>query len=252
LKTRPAASLKGLLLNAAGLTFFMLFALIRNLSGRSPFSGRTLSVTTAFATLGAIPLLSRTVRDVQKGKKISLFSFLTAACTLAIATGEAMTALEIIWILSIGMFLEEYVSEKAKRAISDVLQILPERAFILENGVEREVELSQVLEGSRLCLIPNRKIPVDGTIEEGEALVDESGITGRALPEFRKKADKVYAGTMVVQGSFVMTAQRTGYNTYISRIAQLVDESLAANSEIEQRADILATRLTKLGLADGG
>jgi manganese/zinc-transporting P-type ATPase C len=96
---------------------------------------------------------------------------------------------------------------------------------------------------------PAEKILVDGEIVQGEALVDESQISGRAEPEFRRVGDPVFAGTILQQGKLFISADKVGEQTYLSRMLALVEQSLANRSQAEKRADLLAARLTRLGLA---
>jgi cation-transporting P-type ATPase C len=178
---------------------------------------------------------------------VGLFPFLTVACGLAIALGEALTALEIIWVLAIGMLLEEYVAERARRGIRDILQVDAENAFVLSEAGEVETPVSDLRVGDRIVVRAGQKIPVDGAVLDGEALVDESHITGRSEPEIRRPNDWVYAGTRVEQGSLTLRADKIGEQTYLSRMIHLVEESLAEPAAIEKKADVLAVRLMRLG-----
>ncbi len=93
----------------------------------------------------------------------------------------------------------------------------------------------------------NADFPADGIVVGGEALVDESHLTGKALPQHRKAQDPAFAGTRVVEGFLYVRAEKVGSETYLSRMLQLVEDSLANMADIEKRADLLASRLTRLG-----
>jgi cation-transporting P-type ATPase C len=200
------------------------------------------------ATAGGVPLVFRAWKDLRKGNRTGLFPFLAGACGLAIAVGEALTALEIIWVLAIGMLLEEYVAERARRGIRDILQVETDHAFVLSEKGEVETPVFELCVGDRVVVRAGQKLPVDGAVLEGKALIDESTITGRSEPEMRGPNDWVYAGTRVAQGFINVRADKVGEQTYLSRMIHLVEESLGEPAEIEKKADVLAARLMGLGL----
>ncbi len=245
----PVTSLSYHLINVSVLSGFMAYALVRRLIFKSPLPQKPLSTTGVLTILGAIPLLKRAWSDFQDRKQIGLFAFLTAACGLAIVTGEVLTALEIIWVLSIGMLLETYVTDRARRVIRELFQVAPEKTVVIRDGVETEVRSDEVQVGDTVVLRAGRKIPIDGTVLEGKALVDEANISGRSQPEVRELKDHVYAGTIVQQGMLNIRAEKVGEETYLSRIVGLIEDSFASRTELEKRADILAVRLTRIGVA---
>jgi cation-transporting P-type ATPase C len=234
--------------NAILLGGFLAYALIRKLLFRLPLSQRPFSFTGVVSFMGSLPLFYRSLLGPRK-KGMGLYPFLTFATGLAIWTGEALTALEIIWILSVGMFLEEYATERARIAIREILQVAPVRACVIQNGTETEIPVEALTKGDTVVVGFGRKIPVDGFVINGEALVDEAHFTGRAQPEHRRMGDRVYAGTQVQQGAVYIRAEKIGEETYLCHLTNLVEAALSTRTEMEKRADILALRLTRLGVA---
>jgi cation-transporting P-type ATPase C len=224
------------------------YALISRFLFKSRLSQAPFSLTGIIASVGALPLFFRTFAELRN-RRFGLFPFLSAAIGLAILTAEALTALEIIWVMSIGMYLEEFVTEKARRAIRDILRVAPTTAYIFLEGLEVEIPVSKLQKGDTVVAGFGQKIPIDGTVIHGEALVDESHINGRAHPELRKINDWVYAGTRIQQGFLHIRAEKVGEETYLCHITNLVEASLANRTEVEQKADVLAVRLTRLGVA---
>jgi hypothetical protein len=117
-RERIGGALIGRGLVAAGLTGFLAHALVRTLVRSSPLPQGPLSATGMVATLGLLPLLRRAWLELREGGKAGLFPFLAVACGLAVATGAALTALEVTWALSVGLFLEGYVSSPRTRPVS--------------------------------------------------------------------------------------------------------------------------------------
>jgi cation-transporting P-type ATPase C len=178
---------------------------------------------------------------------MSLFPFLAGTCLLAVFMGQALTALEVLWVTALSLILEDSVAEKSRREIREVLQVTVKQALILVEGKEVRTPAERVYPGDTVVIYPGEKIPVDGTVIRGEGLVDESHITGRSEPEFRRADHRVYAGTRLQQGRLYLRAEQVGEDTYLRRVLRLVDESLANRAPAEQRADRLARRLLHLG-----
>lgn len=237
------------LLNVIVLSGYLGLVIIRRLFFKAPLPAKALSGTGAVATLGALPLFRRAWVDLRGHERMGLFPFLAGACGLAILMGEALTALEIIWVLSLGMLLEEFAAERARRAVRDILEVSPRKAFVLLDGAEVETPVSELRTGNVLAVHAGEMIAVDGVVKEGGALVDEAHITGRSEPALREPGDRVYAGTRVVQGAFSVKALKVGEETDLAGVARLVEESLSSRSEAEKEADLLASRLTRIGVA---
>jgi cation-transporting P-type ATPase C len=233
------------LLRVIGLTAFLGYHLVRSVLFASPLSP---GIITLGAVLGGLPLLRDALRDLIQGRIIALNPFLASACVLAIATGESLTALEVVWVREIGDTLEKYVADRSRRAIREILEVSARNTCVWVDGMEVETPVDRVQRGDVVVVHPAEKIPVDGEIVQGESLVDESQITGRAEPEFRRAGDAVFAGTILQQGKLYISADKVGEQTYLSQVLALVEQSLANRSPAEKRADVLAARLTRLGL----
>jgi cation-transporting P-type ATPase C len=228
------------------LTAFLGYHLVRSVLWGSPLSP---GVITLAAVLGGLPLLRDTLKDLSQGRLIGLNSFLASACVLAITSGESLTALEVVWVREVGSTLEQYVADRSLREIRKILEVSARNTYVWKDGIEVETPVDRVNARDVVIVHPTEKIPVDGEIIRGEALVDESQITGRAEPEFRQAGDLVFAGTILQQGKLFISAVKVGEQTYLSQMLALVEQSLANRSQAEKRADLLAARLTRLGLA---
>ena len=234
----------------AGLVFltgYVVFVFIKKTIFRQPVSESPLSLTSMVAAVGAWPLLKHAWGDLREGRYRSLFPFLAGTFFLAIIMGEALTALEVIWILRVGTLLEDYVAERSRKAIRNILRLAERETYVLVDGVEVEIKPDRLRRGDVVVCHTGEKIPVDGTIVRGEALVDESPITGRAEPEERRAGDRVFAGVIVTQGVICISAEKVGDSTYLARILRMVEESLETRAPSEKKADALADRLMRIG-----
>lgn len=230
----------------AALTGFLGLNLVRSLVWGAPFSPAVLTVGAIAASL---PLWRRTVADVANYRFLGLNPLLATASLLAISTGEAMTALEVIWILDIGAVLEEYVADRSRRAVRDILQVAAKNTFVLVEGREVETPVQRLQVGDIVVVRAMERIPVDGVIVAGEALVDQAHLTGRSEPDLRRQGDPVYAGTIVQDGNIQVRAEKVGEATYLAQIIYLVEQSLLNRPQAEKQVELLAIKLSRLGLA---
>lgn len=249
---RPEKSLFGRFIEVAALTAFVVYSLVRSIIFKSPLREGPFSIVAGVAIVGAIPMFRHALDDLRQGKALNLFPFLASTCVLAIIMGEALTALEVIWILRVGMLLEDYVAGQSRKAISEILQVTTKDTYVLVDGVEVKTSVDEVRIGDMLAVHTGEKIPVDGVVLSGEALVDEAHITGRAEPEVRRANDRVFAGTIIQKGVIVIRAEKVGDDTYLCRILHMVEYSLANQAPAEKQADILAARLFRLGVLSIG
>jgi len=229
------------------LTGFLGYQLVRDHVYKNPLSESPLSLTGIVSLVSAVPLLREAWRETFHERRFTIHQFLAFSLLLGIFMGEAGTAFEIIYVLRGGMLLEEYVANRSRRAIHQMLEISVKEARILQDGTEQPVPLEALQQGDLVVVRTGEKIPVDGDIAWGEALLDESSITGRADPEFKEIGDKVFAGSYLEKGVIHVNALKVGGDTYLAHVARLVDASLEQQSPLEQRADQLAARLLKLG-----
>lgn len=246
LRTEEAPSLTWGLARVIGITAFLGVNLIRSVFLGTAFSP---AVITGAAVVAAVPLWRRALVDIWNYRFIGLNPLLGTAAGLAIATAESLTALEVIWILEIGELLEEYVADRSRRAIKEILEVSAKNTYVLVDGVEVETPVDRVQPEDILAVHAMEKIPVDGVILEGEALVDQAHITGRSEPQFQKPGDLVFAGTIVQEGKLHLRAEKVGEATYLSQIICLVEQSLVNRPRAEKQVEMLAARLTRLGMA---
>ncbi len=200
----------------------------------------------AIVAMAAIPLIKRGI-DQIKERRFSLEMFLGASILVACGAGEALAALEILWITSGGELLQSWITEKSRSSIRDILQVTAKNTYLLVDGVEVEVPVSEVRQGDIVVLHTGEKISVDGEIVKGEAVVDESSINGRSETIVRSVKDKVFAGTFVRQGVIFVRAHEVGDKTYLSRVLTMVEDAMENKAPVEGVADKLAVKLIKAG-----
>ncbi len=146
----------------------------------------------------------------------------------------------ILTLVLLGQVLELRAHSKTNSAIKALLGLVPPVARVIRNGMEEEIPLEEVQAGDLLRVRPGEKIPVDGTIAEGTAVIDESMITGEPIPADKSKNDKVTGGTINGKTSFVMKAEKVGSDTLLAQIIEMVNEASRSRAPIQKLADTVA------------
>ncbi|MBL0712386.1 MAG: cation-translocating P-type ATPase [Desulfosarcina sp.] len=229
------------------LTAFVVYAAIRSWIFKLPLAQNPLSLVAMVAVVATAPLIRKAAADVSEKKGLTLRPFLAAGCIVTIAMGEAFTALEIIWVYNAAELTEDYVAERSRRAIRNILEVAPVNAFVMIDGMEVETKVGDLRPDDIIAVHTGEKIPVDGVVTDGKALVEEASINGRAEATLRSRKDSVFAGTIVSQGTIFIRTVKTGEETYLAGIMHMVEASLANKAPVEQKADELASRLMKIG-----
>ncbi len=148
----------------------------------------------------------------------------------------------ITTLVLLGQVLELKARDKTSGAIKALLGLAPKTARIVrEDGTEEDIPLEHVHAGDRLRVRPGEKIPVDGKVVEGSSSVDESMVTGEAIPVEKQSGESVIGATVNGTGSFLMEAQRVGRHTLLSQIVQMVSEAQRSRAPIQSLADKVAS-----------
>src|SRR5438874_3742658 len=152
---------------------------------------------------------------------------------------EAAAIITVLVLL--GQVLELRARSRTGSAIRALLGLAPTTARVVHGNEERDVALDQVHPGDTLRVRPGEKIPVDGKIIEGKTSVDEAMITGEAMPVEKTVGDRVTGGTINQTGSFLMTAEKVGADTVLSRIVEMVAQAQRSRAPIQGLADRVAS-----------
>jgi Cu2+-exporting ATPase len=146
----------------------------------------------------------------------------------------------ILTLVLLGQVLELRAHSKTNSAIKALLNLVPPVARVIRNGEETEIPLEEVREGDNLRVRPGEKIPVDGVVADGNAVVDESMITGEPIPVDKSKNDKVTGGTINGNTSFEMKAEKVGEDTLLAQIIEMVNQASRSRAPIQKLADVVA------------
>jgi heavy metal translocating P-type ATPase len=143
----------------------------------------------------------------------------------------------IIAFILLGTFLEERAKGQTSQALKKLLGLQAKNATIFRDGAWVEVPIDQVKMGDRILVKPGEKVPTDGIILSGEAIINESMVTGESKPVHKKKGDKVIGSTINDTGSFEIEAIKVGKETFLSQIIDMVQQAQSSRASVQQLVD---------------
>jgi Cu+-exporting ATPase len=146
-------------------------------------------------------------------------------------------AAAVITLVVFGKWLEARAKRGTTAAIRALMTLRPERAHVLRDGAEIDVAVDEVRPGEGVVVRPGERIPVDGTVAEGESEADESLITGESVPVVKRAGDKVTAGALNGVGRLVVSAVAVGEDTTLARIIRLVENAQSGKAPVQRLVD---------------
>ena len=194
----------------------------------------TLMIASIF---GAAPIAIQAYQALRV-KVVSIDVLVTIAVLGALLLQNYEESAIVTFLFLFGAFLEQRTLNQTRSAIKELTEMAPESALKrMENGEFEEVEVDEVDEGDVLLVKTGAKVPVDGTVLSGEGHINEASITGESLPVGKEKGSKVYAGTILENGTIQIVADRVGEDTTFGKIIELVEEAQDSKSEAERFID---------------
>ncbi|HEU5318870.1 MAG TPA: cation-translocating P-type ATPase [Chloroflexota bacterium] len=211
------------------------------------------ALATGAALLVGLPTFISGLKPLLRFEPPEIDTLITTATLASLLIGEAATGLIVVWLIALGELVEELTLERTRSAISDLLSVGEDFAWIvLPDGQEVKVRREEIEPGTTVVVHAGEKIPVDAVVLEGGASVNQAPITGESLPVFRNPGDEVFAGTLVLTGSLLMRATRVGEDTAIGRIIRMVEEARDVQAPIQRLADRFSRRIVPLSFLLAG
>ena len=187
--------------------------------------------------LGIAPIAIQAYQALRV-KVISIDVLVTIAVIGAFLIRNFEESAIVTFLFLFGAYLEQRTLNQTRSAIKELTEMAPESAFKqMENGEFEEVEVDEVDEGDILLVKTGAKVPVDGTVLWGEGYINEASITGESIPVGKEKKSKVFAGTILDNGTIQIVADRVGEDTTFGKIIELVEEAQDSKSEAERFID---------------
>ena len=173
-----------------------------------------------------------------------------AAITASLLTGDFETAGSVMFLLKLGDYLDQWTHKKSIDDLARSMALNIDRVWLRTNDGDAEVPLAQVQAGDEIIVHAGSMIPLDGTLTEGEAMVNQASLTGESVPVAKREGSTVFAGTVVEEGRCVIAVK--GQGSKYDQIVKMIEESEKLNSGVERKAASLADRLVPWVLGGSG
>jgi heavy metal translocating P-type ATPase len=198
---------------------------------------------------GGWPIFHEAFENLRE-RRMTMELSMTIALLAALGIGEFFTALVITAFVLAAEVLEGLTVGRGRRAIGDLLDLLPHSAWIVKPGASPvEVPVGELRPGDRVLIRPGTRIPVDGHVVSGNSSVEEAAITGESLPQDKLPGNRVFAGTLNQTGALEVTVENLGRDTTFGRIVEAVEKAEQTRAHIQRLADRLAGYLVYFALA---
>ncbi len=197
--------------------------------------------------IGGYPIFKEAIADLLE-RRMTMELSMTIALVAAAAIGEFFTALLITVFVLIAEILEGMTVGRGRRAIRQLLDLLPQTAEVRSEGRVASRSLSEVKVGEIVLVRPGGRIPVDGIVASGHSFVDQSTITGESMPVEKIAGTPVFAGTINQSGVLEITAEKIGRDTAFGRIIEAVERAERSRAPVQRMADRFAGYLVYFAL----
>jgi len=211
---------------------------------------------------GGWPFLTGLV-DELKGKQPGMMTLIGLAVTVAYVYSSVVVfglkgevffweLATLIDIMLLGHWIEMRSVMGASRALEELARLMPSEAHVVQpDGVIVDVPLEQLKHGDKVLIKPGEKIPADGTVIKGESTVNEALVTGESRPLEKKPGDRVIGGAINGEGAITVEMQKTGKETYLSQVIELVHQAQESRSKTQDLANRAAVWLTGISITAG-
>ena len=187
--------------------------------------------------IGAAPIVLQAYQALRV-KVVSIDVLVSIAVAGAFVIRNYEESAIVTFLFLFGAFLEQRTLNKTRSAIKELTEMAPESALKkMENGEFVEVDVDDVDVGDTLLVKTGAKVPVDGTVITGEGSINEASITGESIPVAKEQGSKVFAGTILDNGTIQIVADRVGEDTTFGKIIELVEDAQDSKSEAERFID---------------
>ncbi|PSW18027.1 heavy metal translocating P-type ATPase [Photobacterium sanctipauli] len=196
------------------------------------------------------PTLAEGISELQE-KRVTVEVLDAIAVGLSAWRGDYRTAMLTQSLISFGEYMEQHTSRSSDKLLADLIRPQESLVWRITSAGKQQCCSSDLVAGDLIELMPGDAIPVDGVIESGVGLINQSTLTGESVPVRREEGAQVYSGTSVHEGGIKIRVEKVGSEATTAKIAKLIYDSLSEKSEIQQVTQDMADRRVKLTLGIG-
>ena len=204
----------------------------------------------AIAVILALPVLWEGLVCLLR-RKVKVEVLDAAAVGFSLFRRDYFTSSMIVFLLAVGEYFEQLSETKTTGLLKSLLKPRTETIWIEVDGQEIEIPMEEAQIGDRVVVGPGETVPLDGTVLEGDALINQSSITGESLPVHASPGSEVISGGVIEEGRILFEATRVGAETSAARISSFLENSLRYESDSQKKSDELADKLVPITLGLG-
>lgn len=176
--------------------------------------------------------------------RVTIDLLMVSAVVGSAVLGEWIEGGLLLVLFSLSHSLESYILDRTRRAISSLMDLAPDEATLLEDGVERRVPVAELQVGQTVVVGPSERIPVDGEIVVGSSSIDQSPMTGESIPVDKGPGDEVFSGTLNQQGLLQITVSRPATDTMLARMVRRVEQAQSERATSQRFTEWFGERYT--------
>ncbi len=199
-------------------------------------------ITSALAVIRSVRYIREGLKALWHGK-LSVAVLDATAVTVSLVRGDFSTAGSVMFMLRLGEILEEWTHKKSVADLAGAMSLNVDKVWLQVGGTEVLTPVSDVQEGDLVVVRTGGMIPLDGKVVSGEAMVNQSSMTGESMPVVKRVGSYVYAGTVAEEGECVICVDKASGGGRYDRIVRMIEESEKLKSTAEDKAARLADRL---------
>ncbi len=199
-------------------------------------------IAAAYTAFRSISFIWKGMRCVLS-RKLEVEVLDALSIGVSVLRGDFGTAGSVMFLLNLGSLLEEWTRKKSLDDLARSMALNVDKVWVRSQGTEILVPLTKVRSGDEVVVRSGNMIPLDGTVLEGEAMVNQAALTGESMPVRKAEGSTIYAGTVVEEGECVFIAKAEGGSNRYDKIVAMIEESEKLKSSTENRALDLADKL---------
>ena len=205
-------------------------------------------ITSALALFRSVKYIKEGFLALRHGR-LSVAVLDATAITVSMARGDFSTAGSVMFMLGLGEILEEWTRKKSVADLASAMSLRIDNVWLQANGTEILTKITDIKPGDRIVIRAGGMIPLDGKVAEGEAMVNQSSLTGESMPVPKRPGSPVYAGTVAEEGECVICVEKLSGSGRYDRVVRMIEESEKLKSTAEDKASRMADRLVPYTLA---
>ena len=205
-------------------------------------------ITSALALFRSVKYIKEGFLALRHGR-LSVAVLDATAITVSMTRGDFSTAGSVMFMLRLGEILEEWTRKKSVADLASAMSLRVDNVWLQANGTEILTKITDIKPGDRIVIRAGGMIPLDGKVAEGEAMVNQSSLTGDSMPVPKRPGSPVYAGTVAEEGECVICVEKLSGSGRYDRVVRMIEESEKLKSTAEDKSSRMADRLVPYTLA---